>query len=85
MPFAAFGNPESLICVFLLLHLGRKISHLHYLLLHFGVKIAHLPGVCNIFVFTHFPMVFSDVWTVFHRLLMIFNDLVYMVLCFIEP
>ena len=63
----------------------KEISHLHYLLQHFGVKIAHLHGVCNIFVFTHFPMVFSDVWTVFHRFLMVFNDLVYMVLCFIEP
>ena len=38
------------------------------------IKILSLNGNCNILVFTHFCMVFRDVWIVFIDFLIIFSD-----------
>ena len=40
-----------------------------------AAKIVNLHDNCNILVFTHFPMVFNDVWIVFTVFLVVFNDL----------
>ena len=47
---------KYLICV-LFEEFWSKISHLHAMYArHFGAKIANLDGICNILVFTHFPL-----------------------------
>ena len=80
--FAAFWSLNlcdlgAICCVFelkfLILHAICSISELKSQI--WAAKIVNLHDNCNILVFTHFPMVFNDVWMVFTVFLVVFNDL----------
>ena len=68
---------RAICCVFelksLIVHAICSISELKS---QIGVaNIINLHDNCNILVFTHFPMVFNDVWMVLIAFLIVFNDL----------
>ena len=80
--FAAFwslnlSDLRAICCVFELIffisHAICSISELKSQI--WAAKIVNLHDNCNILVFTHFPMVFNDVWIVFTVFLVVFNDL----------
>ena len=80
--FAAFwslnlSDLRAICCVFelkfFISHAICSISELKSQI--WAAKIVNLHDNCNILVFTHFPMVFNDVWMVFIAFLIVFNDL----------
>ena len=78
--FAAFWSQNlsdlrAICCAFeltsLILHAICSMSELKSQI--WVANIVNLHDNCNIFVFTHFPMVFNDVWMVFIAFLIVFN------------